>query len=266
MVFKSPTFGPAASKVGDGAILLTPTGGSGPTFKMTATAAAPLATQFNFSSSPQIIRAAGSGDRTFGEPPVKKSRKVVLTDDQIVCFDRTKYEYLSDATIKSKTKEFKVHKFKLAWNSTIFEKMFQDKDSNNNKAIILMEHRADDTVEDFVKFLYAGELEDPKRFTTDLLALGHKFEVKVITEECSEHLETNITKENVAKILKVAKDCDQPKLVQAVYAFLQINWAAKDECKGLVEVMKNHPDIAIDLCTFFQKNSFPGFVAAIGKK
>jgi len=55
-------------------------------------------------------------------------------------------------------------------------------------------------------------------------------------------------------------------LVHAVYAFLQINWAAKDECKGLVDVMKSHPDIAIDLCTFFQKNSFPGFVAGIGKK
>jgi len=169
---------------------------------------------------------------------------------EIVPFDRERFECLSDFLVKSESKVIKCHKFKLAWNSEVFFKMFQCNDYNENrKGEVLIEDFSDDTVEDFVKFLYQGKLEDEERYTTELLTMAHKYQVEAMKDICSDYLVAHITNENVAQAWLISEACEIDKLVNAVHVFLAENWNLKKECDGIADVVKYHPEYMLDLFT-----------------
>jgi len=167
---------------------------------------------------------------------------------EIVPYEREKYEHLSDFVVKTDSKAIKCHKFKLSWNSEVFDKMFQCSDYNENqKGEIVIEDYDDDTVEDFVKFMYNGKLEDETRYTTELLSMAHKYQVEAMMNTCSNYIAANVTKENVAQVWLVSEACEIPTLIKAVHVFLADNWNSKKECDGIVDVIKNHPEYMLEL-------------------
>jgi len=168
--------------------------------------------------------------------------------------DREEYEYLSDFVIKSKYREHKCHKFKLASQSQVFAIMFKNKNfSENQKEEIIIGDYDDDTVENFVRLLYDEELNEQSKYSVDLLSIGHKYQATSAIQKCCDNLESNITKENVANVWLSAEMFKLPKLATAVYKFLEQNWKKKEECPGLTDLIEGCPSYVIGLCTHFNK-------------
>jgi len=204
---------------------------------------------------------------------------------EIQPYDRERFENLSDFVIKTTSgKKIKVHKFKLALHSEVFEKMLQHDCKESQKNEVLIEDFEDDTVEDFVDFLYQGKLEDGGKkgekkgnhndddddvvyamrmlrrtcdeeneevaakstYTHQLLSMAHKYQVQAMIDACSKYLQSHINKTNVANVWLVSEACGIPDLKESVHRFLSKNWAAKKECEGLVDVVKSHPEYMMD--------------------
>jgi len=188
----------------------------------------------------------------------KKTSKVIgpiRPTNRIYPFDRKRFENLSDIVVKSKSKEFKCHKFKLAWNSEVFDAMFRDADFlESQKAEIKIEDFDDDTVDYFIEFLYAGGSWHPHccewvpKYTTELLAMAYKYQVVRMQKLCIEFLVCGgITKKNVAKAWIMAETHQITTLIPVIHKFLLENWKDRNECPGLEEVAITHPHYMVDL-------------------
>jgi len=133
--------------------------------------------------------------------------------------------------------------------------MFQHDCNENLTNEVAIEDFEDETIEDFVEFLYQGKLKDEAKYTTDLLAMAHKYQVQAMQDTCTDYLAANVTKENVSQVWLVSETCEITKLIKSVHVFLAENWSLKKECDGLIEVIKSHPEYMIDLCSHI--NSLP---------
>jgi len=185
-----------------------------------------------------------------------------MAEYEIIPLGREKYMFLSDFVIKTESKEIKCHKLKLAWNSDVFSTMLQQEDCNENQRNkLVIEDFSNDTIEDFVAFLYDGKLEDESKFTTQLLAMAHKYQVKSMMDTCSNYLSANVTKDNVSQVWLVSKACEFPKLAHAVHVFLADNWKSKDELTGIVDVIKSHPEYMVDLMSYIIQKQVEGVKA-----
>jgi len=165
--------------------------------------------------------------------------------------DRKQLEHLSNFVIRTETREIKCHKFKLALHSEVFNKMFQHDCNENRKNEVLIDDFEDDTVADFVDFLYQGKLEEESKYTHQLLSIGHKYQVQALVDTCSVYLQSHVTKENVAQVWLVSEAYVIPDLIGSVHDFLARNWVSKDECEGIANVVKSHPEYMMDLFQHF---------------
>jgi len=162
-------------------------------------------------------------------------------------FDRKRLEDMSDFVIKTGTKEIKCHKFKLAQHSEVFHKMFQHDLNENRKNEVLIDDFGEETVEDFVDFLYQGELAEKAKYTIQLLYIGHRYQVKALVDACSDYLQAHLTKENVAETWVASETFEISKLIEAVNEFLAENWTSMGGCYGIDDVIEDHPEYMVSL-------------------
>ena len=95
------------------------------------------------------------------------------------------------------------------------------------------------TVEDFLKFIYAEELE-MKNFTPELLLIAEKYDVKKLLEDCQKALEKALDSENAIEILKVGFLANQSSLMKTCRDFLYknpLNFISED----WIQFVKDYP-------------------------
>jgi len=167
--------------------------------------------------------------------------------------DRNRMERTSDFVIKTGTKEIKCHKLKLALHSEVFDKMFQHDCNENRKNEVLIDDFEEETVEDFVDFLYQGKLAEGTKYTSQLLSIGHKYQVMELVDTCSDYLQDHLTRENVAEAWVASETFEISRLNAAVHEFLAKNWTLRGKCCGIDDVIKNHPEYMVSLVQTMQE-------------
>jgi len=105
------------------------------------------------------------------------------------------------------------------------------------------------TVSDYIWYLYFQELPPADRCNTALLRMANRYEVVHLRDSLVDHLEKNLTRENVADVLEASEVCKIHILAKVAHQFLQREIALKNEIPGLDAVLKKYPQCQWDFDT-----------------
>lgn len=96
---------------------------------------------------------------------------------------------------------FNAHKLILAVSSPEFEKLFYLSESEMNEIVLL--ETSSESFNDFINFIYTGELEITHGNIEDLLELSQLYQITILTKKCEIFMneESVVKKENVLKLL-----------------------------------------------------------------
>lgn len=154
----------------------------------------------------------------------------------------------SDVVISTGTKKLPVHKAILCARSKVFERMFQTHMLESKNQIVELNDIDFEVIEDFITFLYTGEVRMFSLYRTmNLYYVADKYEVEDLREKCSSYLEFNLCAEEACNILKFSElHCDE-KLKKAVTFYIQMHAADVKSTTGWKDLLKNNPLLARDV-------------------
>jgi len=156
--------------------------------------------------------------------------------------------FLSDFTIMG----IRCHKVVLAMNSEFWRNWFQTNPKHlDTYDISTGGNFGYGTVWDYIHYLYSRELpSSAERRNGELLTMAVKYEVIQLRDSLVDHLEKNVTRENVADVLEASEVCQIPRLTKAVHHFLQEEIASLNEIPGLDALFKKYPQCQKDFDTY----------------
>jgi len=158
------------------------------------------------------------------------------------------FSILSGAT----SKVFKCHKFQLAKNSPVFEAMFNHsfKEAETNQ--VQIEEFGDKTIEDFVNFIYAGELDD-SCYSCELMYMANKYQVTALALLCDIKLAKVVAKETVAEMWVASVACSASRLLDAAHLVILDNWEDRQNLPGIEDLLKTKLEFMTGLADFAVK-------------
>jgi len=163
---------------------------------------------------------------------------------------------LSDFTFFVEKEEFPVHKALLAARSPVFFKMFTvDMQEKSGKMQEILDI-GKEAFEEFLRFIYTGEVVNLEENVEDLLVLADRYEVSDLQKVCESNLLTNLNVSNAKEVFQIAHrySCDV-ELKKASFDMLQtlfarLNISMPDEfidkpakVQQVVEVRQNLEDL-----------------------
>lgn len=132
---------------------------------------------------------------------------------------------LTDVTLNIKGKELQAHKAILTTMSPVFEIMFNEGYTEHRDNYIKIEDVDSDVFEEFLRFLYSGQVEHLDEVCFDLFAAADKYEVQPLREICIQHIGTIITVDNAVDILVFADGYGVENLKLQAQKFIENNIA-----------------------------------------
>ncbi|XP_043287595.1 BTB and MATH domain-containing protein 43-like [Venturia canescens] len=115
---------------------------------------------------------------------------------------------LSDVTFVIDDKELPAHKAVLAVRSEVFEAMFLSEMKEKDTSRVEIVDAKAEIFEEFLKYLYTGELNDLKNKVGEMLFLADKYQVCKLKEMCENCMLRDVCEKNVAQYLLFAdKHC-----------------------------------------------------------
>ncbi|XP_043287592.1 BTB/POZ and MATH domain-containing protein 1-like [Venturia canescens] len=128
-----------------------------------------------------------------------------------------------DVTFVFDDKELPAHKVVLALRSEVFEAMFlSDMKEKDTSTVEIVDTKAE-IFEEFLKYLYTGELNDLENKAEEMLLLADKYQVGELKDMCENFFLDNISEVNVIKNLIVADKYRCATLKKKATNILQIN-------------------------------------------
>lgn len=141
---------------------------------------------------------------------------------------------LSDFTIITKTKQFRVHKTVLAIQCTVIAAYFETEGHQNEKKINEYDEA---TIEQFLNFLYTGEL--PKVYRVDeLFKIASKFGAARLKSICEDLLLKKLNEASAFEIFMLGHQNESVKLKVAAFDEIQKNFLNET----LDDELMNDPD------------------------
>ena len=149
-----------------------------------------------------------------------------------------------DVKLICETKEFSCHKFLLISQSPVFRAMFQMNSQEKEQNVVNIADCAPEVVEEFVFYLYKGELwgsscAKPVELMFGLLNLANKYQVDLLKAECVDIMMDLMDVDNVLKIYAVVDKIDLGHQVTIL----------------VLDFMKGNIDVIVD------KEDWPGFLS-----
>jgi len=174
------------------------------------------------------------------------------------------YEHLCDFVIKVDEKAFKCHKLALAKSSEFFNNMFMHECQENRKNEMTIEDFDEDTVANFIAFLYQGKLYDEEndqeeslviskmvKYSASLMVMADKYQVSELKAKCATNLLNSLTCDSAAEIWEAAELIQNQDLIGAVHEFVIKNWT-NEKCAEIKDLIRRHPDLSFGLVNSFK--------------
>lgn len=95
---------------------------------------------------------------------------------------------MSDVTIKVGEKKFMCHRFQLTRHSDVFAKMFRDNLKEGQNREVEIKGFDEETVANFIQFMYCGTLEKSDEYTQELMHLACFYNVSELVKQCAKEL------------------------------------------------------------------------------
>merc|ERR1719369_1337763 len=126
------------------------------------------------------------------------------------------------------SKQVQVHRLILSARSPVFKAMMEcDMKENRNGEVEL--HCSEEIASALVHYIYTGELKEEVtgEIITELLKLGHEYQINDLVEDCSDKLE--ITEANVLQLGAFAEMFDAQTLLKKCAKFISENKRVLDK-------------------------------------
>ena len=165
----------------------------------------------------------------------KQPKQPKVTNEYKPRFDKEE-EYFesgefSDFTIKVRGKEFKVHKFILAAQSPIFERMFKNEALEGEQTLKNASNISENAFVDFLRYFYNGGLIKNEDNAMELFDLASEFEVANLKSESVEIILKKLNESNVIEVYNLGHHHGSDKLKQAAFKAIQeIAPGTVDDC------------------------------------
>jgi len=150
---------------------------------------------------------------------------------------------LSDVKIICAEKTFECHKLVLGCRSEVFAAMFSDESEmvESKSGKLEINDVGPDAVETMIHFMYHDKIL-PNAINQDLLLLADKYMLHDLMAFCIDHLEENLSLENILEVLQISNLINQKRLFQTATRFLCEN---KDQMKSsLNEFLESNKPLA----------------------
>ena len=121
--------------------------------------------------------------------------------------------FMSDIqfSCEGSSRKFHAHKYVLATSSFVFYRMFYGELAETKKSIELADTN-DDSLVEFLRFMYTDDCNLTRDNVAFVLYLTHKYNVPLLAEKCIEFFEASLTAENVFDVLQQAHHFNEKKL------------------------------------------------------
>lgn len=134
---------------------------------------------------------------------------------------------LSDFTIQARGESFKVHKTLLAMGSPIFRAMFCNSVGESKHNLLKLDHINPHVVKKFIDYIYTNNVyfgqEDRFETAKKLLNLANQYRVTNLEFLCEKEILSNISRDTLAIVLKMADTYSSNTLRDGAYAFIKTN-------------------------------------------
>lgn len=133
-------------------------------------------------------------------------------------------EEFYDTTLYVKGKTFMAHRVILTARSPVFAAMFKHDTVENQTGVITISDCDPDSFQEFLKYVYCGELENISfRSALHLYKTADKYDVQELKQFCVEYMEYNLRAENVCDVIVLAEECEETGLLAAAQDFFNSN-------------------------------------------
>ena len=130
---------------------------------------------------------------------------------------------LTDVILNIKGKELEAHKVILTTMSPVFEMMFNEGYTEYRDSYVKVEEIDSDVFEEFLRFLYSGQVEHLDEMCFDLFAAADKYDVQPQREICIQHIGKIISVDNAVDILAFADGYGAENLKLQAQKFIENN-------------------------------------------
>ena len=148
--------------------------------------------------------------------------------------------FMSDVGLcwEGSSKEFHAHKYPLATSSSVFHAMFYGELAEKNSVVYLSDTN-DDSLEEFLRFLYTDECNLTADNAVFVLYLAKKYIVPSLAEKCVEFLETNLAADNVFVVLQQALHFDEEKLEKKCWDMIDMKTSEAVVSDGFTDIRQS---------------------------
>lgn len=119
--------------------------------------------------------------------------------------------------------ELKAHKAVLSARSPVFNAMFEIEMLENRENLIRIEDFSKEVVEELLKFIYSGKVNNLAKVAKDLLSAADKYELPQLSELCEQFLMSDLSVESAPEILVLSHLHKAVKLKSVVVDFIITN-------------------------------------------
>lgn len=126
----------------------------------------------------------------------------------------------TDATLKVRGKEYKVHKNILAALSPVFREKFAKDETVTEKALSKVKHFSDASFERFLEFFYSGEIGEEAN-ALEIIELATVFEVSTLKLICTEKISTCLSPSNALEVFNLGHDHKSDRLKNEAFKVIQ---------------------------------------------
>ncbi|XP_065209106.1 speckle-type POZ protein-like [Planococcus citri] len=134
-------------------------------------------------------------------------------------------EDFSDVTISVKGKNYPAHKLILAARSSVFKAMFKNNMQESQTNHITITDMEQETFEEMLRYIYTGKMPNLEEWAFELLPAADKYDLKELKNACERLLLTEISAENVGKVLVLADMHNADELKAHALLFIKENSA-----------------------------------------
>ena len=146
----------------------------------------------------------------------------------------------SDTTLIVDNKVFKVHKAILSFRSFTFSRMLTDNNEQNHE--ICITNVTSEIMQEVLRFIYTGKVENGEALAKDLLIAASKFHMGDLEELAERYLCNGLKVDNVIDTLRCVDENRSKNLVEQAIYFLVSNyeeWHEKSNSESLADLSGN---------------------------